>query len=184
VTRPDARRGSVPLLLGLLLLAVAFGVLMALVKGTGAGIRYEVGNMSAPWLIVPVLLGRTARGHLAATLLGGLAALFSLLAFYATAAVALGLVSSSATIGNNLFFVIAGTIGGAAFGLFASLWREGAVLLPLVFLAEPLVILVFDKVNATPWTQSVLLARLGEAVVGLAWLAAVTIGSWRSSNTR
>ena len=165
-----ARRGSVPVVLGLLVLAIAFGVLMALIKGTGAGVRYEIGNMSAPWLIVPVLLGRVTGGRFAATVLGGLAALFSVFAFYLTTGVAFGLVSSSATIGNNVFFVVAGTIGGAAFGLLGHLWRAGAVLLPLVFLAEPVVILAFDKFNATPWTSSVLAARIGEAVVGLAWL--------------
>jgi hypothetical protein len=43
--------------LGLLLFAaVGFGVLVAVIKGQEAGVRSALGNMSAPWMLVPFLL--------------------------------------------------------------------------------------------------------------------------------
>jgi hypothetical protein len=45
--------------LGLLLLAgIAFGVLVAVVKGQDTGVRDALGNTSAPWVVVPFLAGK------------------------------------------------------------------------------------------------------------------------------
>jgi hypothetical protein len=39
----------------LLLGSVAFGVIMAVIKGQNAGVRDAVGNLSAPWVVIPFL---------------------------------------------------------------------------------------------------------------------------------
>lgn len=41
----------------LVIAAAAFGVLESLVKGNGAGFRDGLGNLSAPWVILPLLAG-------------------------------------------------------------------------------------------------------------------------------
>jgi predicted lysophospholipase L1 biosynthesis ABC-type transport system permease subunit len=44
--------------LGLVLLAgIAFGVLVAVVKGQHTGVRNALGNTSAPWMLAPFLAG-------------------------------------------------------------------------------------------------------------------------------
>ena len=35
--------------------AVAFGALESVVKGSGSGVRDGIGNLSAPWVILPFL---------------------------------------------------------------------------------------------------------------------------------
>ncbi|TWP33210.1 hypothetical protein [Leekyejoonella antrihumi] len=79
------RRGfTVMLLLGG---STLFGVLFAVLKGTGGGWHMVLGNLSAPWLVLPIAAGAVAsRRSVTSGLVGGLAALLSLAAFYATTA--------------------------------------------------------------------------------------------------
>src|SRR5690242_13210774 len=80
-----------------LISAAAFGVGIALFKGTGGGIRYAIGNLSAPWLVLPLIVTvvtlpvRRWSGSAAAT--GGLVALCSLVAFYVTERIRFGQVN-------------------------------------------------------------------------------------------
>ena len=155
---------------GLLLLSIAFGVLLAFVKGTGAGLRDEIGNTSAPWLILPLLLGRIGGGRVASAALGGLSALLSVLAFYLTVFLADDLFSL-ATARNNLFFLVTGTLGGALFGLAGWLGAGErryplTLLLPIAFLAEPVVIFGVDQLNSTPLTVSFVAVKTVEALAG------------------
>ena len=60
---------------GLLAAALAFGVVMSVLKGTGGGVRLQAGNISAPWLAIAFVAGalytqpgRAAGAGLTATL--------------------------------------------------------------------------------------------------------------------
>jgi hypothetical protein len=65
------------------LLALCFGVVMAVMKGEGIGARDALGNLSAPWLLVAFIGGACPRRVCWAPL-GGLAATIAALAgFYA-----------------------------------------------------------------------------------------------------
>jgi hypothetical protein len=62
----------------LVMAAAAFGALESIVKGNDAGVREGIGNLSAPWVIVPLLAG--AVGSRGSTLLGALVGLLTSLA--------------------------------------------------------------------------------------------------------
>ena len=75
--------------LGLILLgsALAFGVLAALLKGDGGGVRDTVGNLSTPWLLVALAAGLHTRSLPRGALLGLAATVTALLGFYLVVAV-------------------------------------------------------------------------------------------------
>lgn len=173
---------------GLLSLSIVFGVLMVYVKGNGAGLRYEVGNTSAPWLVLPLLVGRIGGSRLAATVLGGLSALLSLLAFYGAAFLAYDLFSV-ATVSNNLFFLVTGTLGGAVFGLAGWLGAGErkyllTLLLPIAFLAEPAVTFGVNQLNATPLTGSFVAVKTVEALAGALVAGVLLVRLTQRANTR
>ncbi|HEY5223472.1 MAG TPA: hypothetical protein VIJ18_10565 [Microbacteriaceae bacterium] len=68
VTRHASRRVWAYVLFPLA--ALALGVLIALVKGEGGGIRYDIGNLAAPWLVLPFFCGRLARRPAYAVVVG------------------------------------------------------------------------------------------------------------------
>ena len=43
--------------------AIAFGVAMSILKGSDAGVRNDVGNLSAPWLLVPFFAAASVRAR-------------------------------------------------------------------------------------------------------------------------
>jgi hypothetical protein len=52
--------------------AVTFGILISQLMGNGAGLRDEIGNLSAPWLLVPFFASAlTSRGRVGAGILAG-----------------------------------------------------------------------------------------------------------------
>ena len=108
----------------LVMAAVAFGALESVVKGNGAGVRDGVGNLSAPWVIVPLLAGAVgSRGSiLAGAVVGLLTSVAALVGFYVANAFVLDLGSHSWSheIGltlnaGNLWFK-AGAMSGPAMG--------------------------------------------------------------------
>jgi hypothetical protein len=133
--------------------AAAFGALESMVKGNDAGVRDGIGNLSAPWVIVPLLAGAVgSRGNtLLGALVGLLTSLAALVGFYMANAFVLDLgphsslhdIGLTLNVGNMWFK--AGAMSGPAMGAVGA-WasRRGGLVLAwsvvglVVF--EPLVV--------------------------------------------
>lgn len=72
-----------------LLLAATFGAVVGLFKGVDPGWRADVGNLSAPWLLVAFLPALRCRTTMRGALTGLVSTLVALTAFYAVLAVLL-----------------------------------------------------------------------------------------------
>jgi hypothetical protein len=70
--------------------ALSVGIVLGLVKGDDPGWRGGIGNLSAPWIVLPLLAGATAPSRARGALTGGLTALVALSGFYAALTVLLG----------------------------------------------------------------------------------------------
>jgi hypothetical protein len=75
----------------LLLAGVAFGILVAVIKGHDIGVRDALGNTSAPWIVLPFIAGTCFSRMRAAALAGLAVTLASLLGFYIAEAAILDL---------------------------------------------------------------------------------------------
>jgi Family of unknown function (DUF6518) len=107
-----------------LLLAAAFGIAAGLFKGNSTGLRADIGNLSAPWLLVAYLPALLAATPLRGALVGLVSTLVALAGFYATLTIVLAghlggggyaaefLVESRA---NRIYF-LAGVVTGPIFG--------------------------------------------------------------------
>lgn len=116
-------RGVVRILF-VVMAGVAFGTLESLVKGNGAGVRDGIGNLSAPWVILPLFAGAFgSRGRIVpGAVIGLITTLAALAAFYLVNAFGLDLGAHSTLrdIGltlnvGNLWFK-AGAVSGPAMG--------------------------------------------------------------------
>lgn len=139
MTSTLARRAALTCLV--LLAAVLAGATLSYLKGDGNA-RYQMalGNISAPWLIAPVVLGVVWSGRrIAASALGSAAAVFMLAGFYA-ASTWQGLMGPHIASAVR-FYAMAGLVAGAAVGWVMS-WRRLARFAPLAAAAllslEPL----------------------------------------------
>jgi hypothetical protein len=85
--------GSARRVLIALLGALAFGVVWSVLKGNASGIRDAAGNVSAPWVVLPLLAGAFAavRRPLLGALIGLGVTFVALVAFYLTNAFVLDL---------------------------------------------------------------------------------------------
>src|SRR5262249_41495915 len=108
----------------LMICAVAFGASESIFKGNGAGLRDGIGNLSAPWVILPLLAGALgSRGNIAlGAVVGLLTTLAALAGFYLANAFVLDLGPHSSVhdigltlSGGNLWFK-AGAMSGPAMG--------------------------------------------------------------------
>src|ERR1700730_10168715 len=68
--------------IGIIVAAAVLGALLSLLKGDGGGSRLVLGNLSAPWLLIPFLAGRQYSRPWAAALVGLMATLAALTGFY------------------------------------------------------------------------------------------------------
>jgi hypothetical protein len=68
---------------GLVAAALALGIVMSLLKGTGGGTRLQAGNISAPWLAIGFIAGALCRRPSQAAAAGLMATLAALVGFYA-----------------------------------------------------------------------------------------------------
>jgi hypothetical protein len=170
-------------LVALVLAGVAFGVLVAVIKGQDTGVRDALGNTSAPWVVLPFIAGtRFRRAHSAA--LAGLAVtLASLLGFYAAEAAVLDLgphpwwVDLRLAAGSVNIYEKWGIVSGVLYGTFGWLWASrskaaAAAAVGLAFVAEPVIVFILSR--AGMWDD--LLLRYGpvwiaEIVLGLAGIA-------------
>ena len=120
----------------LMIVAGAFGAFESVFKGNGAGVRDGIGNLSAPWVILPLLAGALgSRGSISlGAVVGLLTTLAALVGFYLANAFVLDLGphSSLHDIGltldvGNLWFK-AGALSGPAMGALGA-WasRRGGI---------------------------------------------------------
>lgn len=106
--------------------ALAFGVVESVIKGNGSGVRDGIGNLSAPWVILPLVAAAAVarRSILPGAVIGLLTTMTALVGFYLANAFVLDLGPHSTVhdIGltlnvGNLWFkagVVSGPIMGAA----------------------------------------------------------------------
>jgi Family of unknown function (DUF6518) len=146
------RGGGVVRRLALILaLSVAFGAVMAWIKGNGAGVSDAVGNISAVWLALPFAAGSAAgsRRIAAGALCGLVATLAALTGFYFAESFVLDLgqhswlTDLSLTMGTTVYYAERGLVTGPVFGALGLWWRQrrsvaAAALIAAVFVLEPL----------------------------------------------
>jgi hypothetical protein len=155
------RRLSLP---SLALPALAFGAAIAVIKGQDVGFRDALGNMSAPWVLVPFVAGMRARGLWRGALLGLAVTLLALLGFYVAEAAVLDLgshpwwVDLQLTVKWNLYDSW-GIVSGLLYGSLGALWSArrslvAGVAVGVVFLGEPVV--AFLLAHAGIWDAELL----------------------------
>ena len=130
-----------------LALAVMFGFTVALLKGQGVGLRYALGNLSGPWLLVAFWCGGLVRWRAAGAVLGVAGTLLALAGF----CVGLALISDYGTFSvitdvhlafrANTRYSEAGLISGPLLGALGATSERSAshrtLVTGLLLLAEP-----------------------------------------------
>ena len=115
-------------------LAVAFGATMSVVKGNGSGVRDAVGNVSAPWVLLPFFAGAFAgrRSVGRAAVVGCAVSLAALAGFYVANAFVLDFGPHPwlhdlrlAVLSGRLYFEY-GVVSGPLFGRSAAGGSDGA----------------------------------------------------------
>ena len=169
--------GRTPVLL--LVSGFAFGLVMAAVKGQDAGVRDAVGNMSAPWVLVPFLAGTRSSRILHSALAGVATTLAAFFGFYLAEAAILDLgplpwyTELRLTLGSGHVYEVWGIASGLIYGALGGLWRGRSLLaapiaLGLAFICEPLAVLTVERAGL--WGGGGLLDYRW------LWISEVTIG--------
>lgn len=117
---------------GVMLLALAFGVTVSVIKGNNEGIRQAIGNTSAPWLLLPFIAGAVAgRRRLGlVALIGTLASVLALGGFYVANTFVLDLgphpwvVDLHLTVDAGKRYLALGVLSGPIFGALGGLWQR------------------------------------------------------------
>jgi hypothetical protein len=175
---------------GLLAAALALGVFISLLKGTGGGARLQAGNISAPWLAIAFVAGALYKRPSRAAGAGLAATLAALVGFYAQQSPLADLGRGSLRfLGNppqmyrfivtpHLIIFVGAVVTGLVFGAFGSAWagrrsRRAAAAIALCFVLEPFAWVAFGaavgrRVFAPTWWL-----WISEIAVGLIALSAV-----------
>jgi hypothetical protein len=183
---------SVRRLLLIVLAAAVFGASMSVLKGNDAGIRDDIGNLSAPWLLLPFFAGAAMqRDELAGAAAGVAATAVALIAFYVANAFVLELGPHSfltdlrLTIGATGYWLPRGLVSGPVFGALGGLWRRRGypavgVAVVLLLDAEPLFWAGAHRAGgvASFAFQPALTVSIAEAAAGL-FAAACLVGVLR-----
>jgi hypothetical protein len=171
----------------LLLAALAFGAAMAAVKGQATGARDAIGNLSAPWVVLPFVAGAQCKRLRVAVLAGVAVTEVALLGFYLAEAAVLDLgphpwyVDVRLALGTFNIYEQWGLLSGALYGVLGALWvtrrvRAAPIAVALAFVIEPLIVAVTTRANL--WGGGGLLERpwlwSAEIAIGLA-LGVVTL---------
>ena len=163
---PDERRAvTLRRVVAILGAALAFGLLAALIKGHGAGVRDTVGNLSTPWLLVAFAAGLHARSLPRGAVIGLAATALALLGFYLAVAVTTD--DQLPTLGEHLEHVLrvnrrwlfSGLLSGPVLGAFGAWVRRRARdltaatagVVGLLLVTEPVVIVAARLVPG--WRQ-------------------------------
>lgn len=149
-----------PRLLLLLIAAFAFGLLIALVKGpdgdgvsTISRLRFNLADLSAPWLMVAFIAGRRSNRAGLGALLGSLATMSALLGFYLLTSLVLAedlgghgiLDNFGRELLANRTYLVGGALSGLLFGALGA-WRrvtrslDAGVLAGVLLVGEPIAI--------------------------------------------
>jgi hypothetical protein len=173
-------------LVWLLLAGLAFGVLVAVVKGQDDDARNALGNMSAPWVALPFIAGMAYRRAFHGALAGVAVTVAAFVGFYVAEAAVLDLgphpwyVDLKLTAGTVNVYEQFGLLSGSLYGALGSLWASRRLVLAaaavgFAFVAEPLIVLVLWRQGI--WGGPGLLHYpglwVGEVIVGLALAVAV-----------
>jgi hypothetical protein len=171
----------------LLLAAVAFGVVVAVIKGQNTGARDALGNTSAVWVVVPFLAGTRYARVWQATLVGLATALVAFFGFYLAEEAILDLGTHSwgtrlsLTLGSGHFWEAWGLISGSVYGTLGGIWksrsvRAAPIAVGLAFVCEPLIVLLLARAGVwggsggllsypSIWATEVLIGLGGIALV-------------------
>jgi hypothetical protein len=116
----------------LLLTAAAFGISMSVIKGNDAGVRDTIGNVSAPWLLLPfaasALAGRTRTA--AGATIGLAVSIVAMLGFYVTNAAVLDLgphpwlVDLRLAVEGGRMYMALALLSGPMFGALGAIWQR------------------------------------------------------------
>jgi hypothetical protein len=188
-----------------LLLAAGFGVAAGALKGDNVGLRADIGNLSAPWLLVAFVPALPCRSAVRGALLGLVCTLLALAGFYLTlSAVLMGHLGGHGYIGGalvelraNHVYLLAGTLTGPLFGALGA-WvghrhRARAWLVVGALTASEIVVValvrghqllpspLYFKWGVDNWT-----AYLVECACGIAVMIAAGFqnGWWRRTDVR
>lgn len=181
-----------------LALAVMFGFMVALLKGQGVGLRYALGNLSAPWLLIAFWCGGQVRCRAAGAVLGVAGTLLALAGF----CLGLALISDYGTVSAmadvhlafraNTRYFEAGLISGPLLGaLGATSERRDThrtLISGLLFLAEPSAAVSMRHLHILTgltgeWSAPLSTAYVIEGLSGAILIAAALLGR-RSAERR
>src|SRR4051794_3508829 len=137
--------------------ALVFGAAIAVSKGQDAGFRDALGNLSAPWVLVPFIAGTRARGFWRGALLGLAVTLLALLGFYVAEAAVLDLgshpwwVDLQLTVKWNVYDSW-GILSGLLYGSFGARWSArrslvAGIAVGLAFIGEPVIAFLLAHVG-------------------------------------
>jgi Family of unknown function (DUF6518) len=138
--------------------AFAFGIVVAVLKGGDAGWRDSIGNISAPWLLLPYFAGTVTRGWKRGAVMGLVSCLAALVGFYAAEAFVLDLgghgvlTNLALTLPSGRQYFLAGMICGPIFG---AIGAAGAKIRPLVTAAVVAFVLIGEPLAVFAWLASV-----------------------------
>ena len=136
-----------------LMAAFAFGLLAALAKGqntdglsTISQVRSDLGNLSAPWLMVAFIAGSRSRGSGWGALLGFLATMSALLGFYLLTSLVLDF-GFGRELWANRIYLASGALSGPLFGALGARWQttrllNASVVAGALLVGEPIVLAV------------------------------------------
>lgn len=141
----------------IVLVSLFFGVMMSVIKGNDPGLRDAIGNISAPWLLIPFLASVYAERHRPshAALVGFLASMCALIGFYFANSFVLDLgphpwlVDLSLTLPGMWFWFLLSLLSGPCFGLLGAWYTRHRTLIPALFVAllfvfEPFTWKIYD----------------------------------------
>ena len=182
--------------LGSLLAAgLAFGVLVAVIKGQDAGVRNALGNTSAPWVVVPFLAGMRSNTVWRGALLGIATTVTAFFGFYLAEAAILDLgphpwyVDLKLTLGAVNVYEKWGLVSGSLYGALGALWASRRLIaapigVGLAFSAEPLIVLLLQRAGV--WGGCCLFDYswmwIAEVLLGAATMAFVVV--WTQTGLR
>lgn len=139
-------------LAAIVIAGIAFGVIVAVIKGQEIGVRNVLGNLSAPWMLPPFLVGALYLRVWISAVAGVMVTLAAFLGFYTAEAVILDLgdhpwyTDLRLTLGSGRVYETWGLLSGAVFGVLGGLWASRSVVaapiaLGLAFVLEPMIVL-------------------------------------------
>jgi hypothetical protein len=146
--------------------ALAFGAVAAWAKGPGTDgvraisqVRSAAGNLSAPWVLVAFAAGAQTPRIRSAAVLGLLATMTALVAFYAVTTLFMDLGGHGyggnlrLELSANRGYLEGGLVSGLLFGALGGWWRRSrpvraSILVGVLLMAEPIVLVVLGAVHS------------------------------------